>query len=65
MKPAPIEVEFEVEFAESAQDDMLDILEWYSSQLVPELGLRMVAAVIEHVEQRDAGALGGQAQRAG
>lgn len=51
MKPAPIEVEFEVEFAESAQDDMLDITEWYSSQLVPEVGLRMVAAVIEHVEQ--------------
>ena len=41
----------EVAFAKSAEDDMLDILEWYSSQLVPEVGMRMVAAVIEHVEQ--------------
>ena len=41
----------EVAFAKSAEDDMLDILEWYSSQLVPEVGMRMVAAVIERVEQ--------------
>ena len=47
MKPAPIEVAF----AESAQEDILDILEWYSSQLVPEVGVRMVAAVVEHVQQ--------------
>jgi toxin ParE1/3/4 len=41
----------EVGFAKSAEDDMLDILDWYSSQLVPEVGLRMVAAVVKRVEQ--------------
>jgi toxin ParE1/3/4 len=41
----------EVAFAKSAEDDMLDILDWYSSQLVPEVGVRMVAAVIKRVEQ--------------
>ena len=41
----------EVAFAKSAEDDLLGILDWYSSQLVPEVGVRMVAAVIERVEQ--------------
>ena len=27
-----------IEFAQSAQDDLLDILAWYSSQQVPDVG---------------------------
>lgn len=41
----------EVGFAKSAEDDLLGILEWYSTQLVPEVGQRLVAQIIEHVEQ--------------
>jgi plasmid stabilization system protein ParE len=41
----------EIEFAQSAADDLSDILSWYSSQLVPEVGQRLVAAIVEHVEQ--------------
>jgi toxin ParE1/3/4 len=41
-------------FAQSAQDDLAGILEWYSSQQVPEVGKRLVASVIEHVEQLSA-----------
>ena len=37
-------------FAKSAEDDLLGILAWYSSQ-APEVGERLVAAVIERVEQ--------------
>jgi plasmid stabilization system protein ParE len=38
-------------FAKSAEDDLSGILEWYASQQVPEVGKRLVASVIEHVEQ--------------
>jgi toxin ParE1/3/4 len=41
----------EVAFAKSAEDDLLDILAWYSSQEVPEVGRRLVAAVVERVDQ--------------
>ena len=41
----------EVDLAESAEDDLRDILAWYSSQQVPEVGARTVVAIIEHVEQ--------------
>jgi plasmid stabilization system protein ParE len=41
----------EVEFAKSAEDDLQDILAWYSSQQVPEVGKRLVAAVIERAGQ--------------
>ena len=41
----------QVELAESAEDDVRGILAWYSSQQVPEVGARMVVAIIEHVEQ--------------
>ena len=41
----------EVDLAESAEDDLRDILAWYSSQQVPEVGARMVVAIIEHVER--------------
>jgi len=40
-----------IEFAQSAHDDLADILAWYSSQQVPEVGSRLVAAVVERVEQ--------------
>src|SRR5512140_3460352 len=41
----------EVAFAQSALDALLDIRSWYESQSVPDVGNRLVAAVIEHVEQ--------------
>ncbi|MBE0418279.1 MAG: type II toxin-antitoxin system RelE/ParE family toxin [Coriobacteriia bacterium] len=41
----------EVEFAKSAEDDLLDIMAWYSSQQVPEVGIRLVRSIIERVEQ--------------
>jgi len=50
---------FNVEFAESAADDLLRILAWYASQDVPDVGKRLVAAVVERVDQlamfRDSG----------
>ena len=41
----------EVQFADSAEQDLDAIVAWYDDQLVPEVGQRLVAAVIEHVEQ--------------
>ena len=40
-----------IEFAKAAEDDLLAVLAWYASQGVPEVGTRLVAAVIERVEQ--------------
>ena len=40
-----------IEFAQSAQDDLLSIMAWYSSQQAPEVVKRMVAAIIARVEQ--------------
>ena len=40
-----------VEFAKSAEDDLLEIIGWYSSQQAPEVGERLVRAVFERVEQ--------------
>lgn len=42
---------FNVEFAESAADDLLRILAWYASQDVPDVGKRLVAAVVGRVDQ--------------
>jgi plasmid stabilization system protein ParE len=42
---------FRVEFAKSAEDDLLDIVAWYTSQQVPEVAERLVAAVLERVGQ--------------
>ena len=42
---------FRVEFAKSAENDLLGIVSWYSSREVPEVGRRMVAAVFERVDQ--------------
>jgi toxin ParE1/3/4 len=40
-----------VDFALTAQDDLDDIAAWYESQLVPETGLRLVASIIDRVDQ--------------
>ena len=42
---------FRVEFAKSAENDLLGIVAWYSSREVPEVGRRMVAAGFERVDQ--------------
>ena len=42
---------FRVEFAKSAEDDLLDTVAWHTSQKVPEVGKRLVAAVLERVAQ--------------
>ena len=40
-----------IDFAQSAEADLLDIKDWYAAQGVPEVGERLVAQVIGHVEQ--------------
>jgi plasmid stabilization system protein ParE len=40
-----------VEFAQSAQDDLRDIMGWYASQDVPEVGRRLAQEVIDRVRQ--------------
>ena len=42
---------FNVDYAESAADDLLQVLAWYASQDVPDVGRRLVAAVVERVAQ--------------
>ena len=41
---------FRVEFAQSAEADLLAIVAWYTSQQAPEVGKRLVAAILERVE---------------
>ena len=43
-----------IDFALSARDDLIGIREWYTSQDVPDIGVRQVSAVIERVEQLSA-----------
>lgn len=40
-----------IRFAQSAEVDLVDIREWYASQDATNVGKRLVAQVIEHVEQ--------------
>mgnify|MGYP001058385339 FL=1 len=40
-----------VEFARSARDDLRDMIEWYASQDVPEVGRRLAQEVIDRVRQ--------------
>jgi len=40
-----------IEFAQSDLDDLLAIERWYGSQEVPDVGRRLVASVVDHVEQ--------------
>jgi plasmid stabilization system protein ParE len=44
-------VRFCVEFAQSARDDLRDILDWYASQDVPQVGRRLAQEVIDLVRQ--------------
>ena len=43
-----------IDFAQSALEDLAGIREWYDSQQAPQVGERMVAAVIARVEQLSA-----------
>jgi toxin ParE1/3/4 len=40
-----------IEFAQSARDDLRDILDWYVSQEVPQVGTRMVLEIVARVRQ--------------
>ena len=42
---------WQVDFALTARADLDDIVAWYESQVVPEVGFRLVASIIERVEQ--------------
>ena len=46
-----MEPKVRVDFSHSARQDLVDILEWYASQDVPEAGRRLVARVIDRTEQ--------------
>jgi len=39
-----------ITFSETAIQDMVEIQEWYIEQGVPEVGQRLVADIVEHVE---------------
>ncbi len=43
-----------VEFAQSAQDDLRDMMAWYASQGAPEVGRRLAAEIIDRVRQLEA-----------
>ena len=43
-----------VEFAQSAQDDLRDMMAWYASQDVAEVGRRLAAEIIDRVRQLEA-----------
>lgn len=40
-----------LEFAQSARDDLRDILDWYESQEVPQVGTRMVVEIVARIRQ--------------
>ncbi len=40
-----------IEFAQSARDDLRDILDWHASQEVPDVGTRMVLEIVALVRQ--------------
>jgi toxin ParE1/3/4 len=40
-----------IEFAQSASDDLRDILDWYASQDVPHVGRRLVLELIDRARQ--------------
>ena len=45
------ETQCHIEFAQSARDDLRDILDWYESQEVPQVGTRMVLEIVARVRQ--------------
>ena len=40
-----------VELAQSARDDLADIIEWYASQGVPQVGVRLVTEIRDRLRQ--------------
>ena len=46
-----MDVRITVEFAQSAHDDLRDMVAWYESQDVPEVGRRLAAEIIDRVRQ--------------
>ena len=40
-----------VQFAQSGRDDLRDIMDWYTSQDVPDVGRRLVLEIIDRVRQ--------------
>lgn len=40
-----------IEVAQSARDEMRDILDWHASQDVPDVGTRLVLEIIDRVRQ--------------
>jgi toxin ParE1/3/4 len=40
-----------IDLAQSARDDLADILKWYASQGVPHVGIRLVTEVRDRVRQ--------------
>lgn len=40
-----------IELARSAEQDLLEIQEWYASQDAPDVGRRLIARVVERMEQ--------------
>lgn len=46
-----MEAKVRIEFSQSAQHDLFDIVEWYASQGAREVGRRLVAQVVDRVEQ--------------
>jgi toxin ParE1/3/4 len=46
-----MEARVRIDFSHSARQDLLDVLEWYSSQDAPEVGRRLVSQVIGRTEQ--------------
>jgi len=43
--------EVRVDLAQSARDDLADIIDWYSSQDVPDVGVRLVAEIRDKLRQ--------------
>ena len=46
-----MEARVRVDFSHSAQQDLLDIVEWYVSQGAPEVGRHLATQVVDRVEQ--------------
>jgi toxin ParE1/3/4 len=45
------ETQCHIEFAQSAHDDLREILDWYASQEAPDVGTRMVLEIVARVRQ--------------
>ncbi|NLE81893.1 MAG: type II toxin-antitoxin system RelE/ParE family toxin [Rhodococcus sp.] len=40
-----------IEFAQSARDDLRDVIDWYAAQEAPQVGTRMVLEIVDRVRQ--------------